>query len=236
MTLGNGIRITWLGHSTFRIDVDDQVVVVDPFLSGNPVCPDEHKTFDRVDTLLITHGHMDHFSDAVSLCLEHQPTVVCIFEIYQYLEAKGVTNFSPMNKGGTVEVNGLTVTMTHAFHSSTITEEDGSQIPAGEAAGFVVEFPNGYRVYHAGDTALFGDMALIGDLYQPDLAMLPIGDRFTMGPREAAKAIELIRPKAVLPIHHGTFDLLTGTPEQLRAEAADLDVEIIVLEPGQTLE
>ncbi len=236
MALDNGIRITWLGHSTFRIDYDDQVIVIDPFLSASPVCPDEHKTFDRVDTLLITHGHMDHFSDAVALCLEHQPTVVCIFEIYQYLEAKGAQNFSPMNKGGTVEVNGLTVTMTHAFHSSTITEEDGSVIPAGEAAGFVVEFPNGYRIYHAGDTALFGDMRLIGDLYRPDLAMLPIGDRFTMGPREAAKAIELIRPKAVVPIHHGTFDMLSGTPEQLMAEAHGLDVEIITLAPGEALE
>ncbi|MAF10896.1 metal-dependent hydrolase [Candidatus Poribacteria bacterium] len=235
MTLNNGIRITWLGHSTFRIDYDGQVLLIDPFLTPNPECPEEDKTFDRLDTLLITHGHQDHFADAVSLCLAHQPTVVCIYEIYQYLEAKGAQNFSPMNKGGAVEVNGLRVTMTHAFHSSTITEEDGTMIPAGEAAGFVVEFPNGYSIYHAGDTGVFGDMRLIGEMYRPDLALLPIGDRFTMGPREAARAIELIGVEAVIPIHHGTFDMLTGTPEQLASATAGMDVEIITLEPGECL-
>lgn len=236
MELKDGIRITWLGHSTFRLDYDGQVALIDPFLTPSPVCPDEHKTLDQLDTLLITHGHMDHFSDAVSLCLEHQPTVVCIFEIYEYLEAKGVQNFSPMNKGGTVEVNGLKVTMTHAFHSSTITEDDGTAVPAGEAAGFVIEFPNGFRMYHAGDTALFGDMKLIGEMYAPDVACLPIGDRFTMGPREAARAIELLGVKAVIPIHHGTFDLLTGTPADLVVAVRGMGVEIIALEPGGSLE
>jgi L-ascorbate metabolism protein UlaG (beta-lactamase superfamily) len=235
MNLNNGIRITWLGHSTFRIDYDGQVLLIDPFLTPNPVCPEEDKTFDRLDTLLITHGHMDHFADAVAVCLAHQPTVVCIHEIYQYLEAKGAQNFSPMNKGGTVDVNGLRVTMTHAFHSSTITEEDGTMIPAGEAAGFVVEFPNGYSIYHAGDTGVFSDMKLIGEMYRPDMALLPIGDRFTMGPREAARAIELIGVEAVIPIHHGTFDMLTGTPEQLVSATAGMDVEIITLEPGECL-
>ena len=235
MKLENGIEITWLGHATFTVAHEGRVTLIDPWVEGNPACPDECKTFDRIDTMLITHGHSDHFADALALARKHDPTIVATFEIYQYLAAKGLENFSPMNKGGTVEVNGLKITMTHAFHSSSITDEDGTVHYAGEPAGFVIEFPNGFTLYHAGDTAVFGDMKIIGELYGPDLACLPIGSRFTMDPREAAHAIDLLGVKAVIPMHYGTFDLLTGTPEELIELTKDRDVEIVVLKPGQTL-
>ena len=190
-----------------------------------------------MDTLLITHGHWDHFADALEIIEKHQPTVVAMVEIAQYLEGLGVENTIAVNKGGTVSVNGLKATMTHAVHSSTIQTEDGALIPAGEAAGYVVEFPNGFKLYHAGDTAVFSDMRLIGEIYQPDLALLPIGDHFTMGPLEAAHALRLLNVKAAAPFHYGTYDVLTGTPEAWRREAERLGVEteLIEWEPGGAL-
>ena len=236
MRLDNGIRITWLGHSSFRFDYDGQTVLLDPWVMSNPKCPEHLRQFDALDVMLITHGHSDHMADAVELGRLHQPATVANFEIISWLTSRGIENAEPMNKGGTIEVAGLEVTMTHAFHSSTITDEDGHAVPAGEPGGFVIRFPNGFRVYHAGDTAVFGDMRIIGELYQPDLAMLPIGSRFTMDPREAAYASRLLRVPAVIPMHYGTFPLLTGTPEQLRQLTADDPVEVVELEPGEALE
>ncbi len=236
MKLNNGIQLTWLGHSTFKILADGQTLLIDPWVTNNPVCPDALKTFHKIDLMLITHGHADHIGDAVTLAKQHTPTVVSIVEIAGWLGRKGVENTIGMNKGGTVTVAGIKATMVSANHSSSFTEEDGTTVYLGEPAGYVLEFANGYKLYHAGDTNVFGDMRIIGDIYQPDLALLPIGDHFTMGPREAAYAAQLLNVSAILPIHYGTFPLLTGTPEELRKLTASQNVEIVELDVGETLD
>jgi L-ascorbate metabolism protein UlaG (beta-lactamase superfamily) len=185
--------------------------------------------------MLITHGHFDHIGDAVELAKSTSATVACIAETAGWLGSKGVENVIDFNKGGTVEVVGCKVHMTHAVHSCGIT--DGDQIIyGGEAAGYVIELENGFKLYHAGDTAVFSDMALIGKLLAPDWAMLPIGDHYTMGPRSAAEAIRLLGVKTVVPMHWGTFPLLTGTPDDLRSAASDVDgLEVVDMSPGDTL-
>jgi L-ascorbate metabolism protein UlaG (beta-lactamase superfamily) len=227
-----GVKLTWLGHATFRIETGGQTVLVDPWVMGNPLCPDKEKKVKKVDLMLCTHGHFDHIGDAVQIAKEHNPTVVGIFELCSWMEKKGVKKTSPMNKGGTQAVGDIKVTMVHADHSCGIL--DGDQIIyGGEACGFVMEFQNGLKIYHAGDTAVFGDMQIIRELYAPDMALLPIGDHYVMSPREAAYACKLLKPKAVVPMHFGTFPVLTGTPAQLRQLAKD--VEIVEMKPGQTL-
>ena len=227
-----GVKLTWLGHATFRIETGGQTVLVDPWVMGNPLCPDKEKKVKKVDVMLCTHGHLDHIGDAVEIARQHNPTVVGIFELCSWMEKKGVKKTSPINKGGTQAVGDIRVTMVHADHSCGIL--DGDQIIyGGEACGFVMEFQDGLKIYHAGDTAVFGDMQIIRELYAPDIALLPIGDHYVMSPREAAYACKLLKPKAVVPMHFGTFPVLTGTPAQLRQLAKD--VEIVEMKPGQTL-
>lgn len=231
----HGNKITWLGHASFQITTaGGKVVLIDPWISG-PTCPERLKKFDRVDTILVTHGHSDHFADVPVLAKHYKAKVVAIYETVLWLGSKAVGNLLPMSKGGTQKVDDMAVTMVHAFHSNGI--EDGDKVVyGGEPAGYVVHLPGGLRVYHAGDTALFGDMKWIGELYQPSVALLPIGDHFTMGPREAAHAIRLLGVRQVVPMHFGTFPVLTGTPEALRAEASDvMGLEIHVLKPGESL-
>lgn len=235
MKLNNGITLTWLGHATFKIEYEGKVILIDPWILGNPACPEPLKTFDRIDLMLITHGHFDHIGDAVSLAKQHKPKVVSVYETSEWLARQGVEEQEAMNKGGTLHLLGLEITMVTADHSCGITDDDGSIIYGGEACGYVVTFPNGFKLYHAGDTNVFGDMALICELYAPDLACLPVGDRFTMGPREAVKAMQLLQAKQVVPMHFGTFPLLTGTPAKLRELSNGMDIDIIELEPGQTL-
>jgi L-ascorbate metabolism protein UlaG (beta-lactamase superfamily) len=231
----NGVRITWLGHSTFRIDTPEgKVVLLDPWVVNNPKCPPEHHRFDKIDLMLCTHGHGDHIGDAVALAKAHDPVVVGVYELCLWMQKQGAKQIAPMNKGGSQTQAGVRITMVQAFHSGGI--EGGTDIVyGGEPCGYVLEFENGLKVYHAGDTNVFGDMRIIHELYAPDIAMLPIGDLFTMGPREAAYACRLLRPKAVIPIHWGTFPILTGTPKQLRQELQGMGVEVWELEPGAAI-
>jgi len=231
-----GNKLTWLGHAAFRITLPGgKVVVIDPWVQTNPACPEPLKRFSRLDTMLITHGHFDHIADAVALANEFRPQVGGIHETCAWLESKGVANTSGMNKGGTQKLGEIGVTMVHAVHSCGI--QDGDKIVyGGEACGYIVRLPGGLTIYHAGDTAVFGDMKIIGELYSPDVAMLPIGDFYTMGPREAAFAIRLLGVKHVVPMHFATFPVLTGTPEKLRELTKDISgLEIHALKPGDTL-
>jgi L-ascorbate metabolism protein UlaG (beta-lactamase superfamily) len=231
-----GNKLTWLGHATFRITTPSgKVAVIDPWVQGNPACPEALKKLDRLDTMLITHGHFDHIADAVSLATQFKPQVVAIPETTGWLESKGVSNTSSMNKGGTQKAGDLEVTMVHAVHSCGI--KDGDRIVyGGEACGYIVRLPGGFTIYHAGDTAVFGDMRIIGDLYAPDVALLPIGDQYTMGTREAALAIRLLGVRHVIPMHFGTFPVLTGRPEELRSATQDVaGLEIHALKPGESI-
>ncbi|MBI2572040.1 MAG: metal-dependent hydrolase [Candidatus Schekmanbacteria bacterium] len=231
-----GATITWLGHSTFTIESPaGKILIVDPWIQGNPACPPALKNPARADVMLITHGHFDHIGDAVALGKALSPAVVGIYETCHWLESKGVQGCSAMNKGGAQTVQGIKVTMTHAIHSCGILD-DGKIIYGGEAAGYVIELENGYRIYHAGDTALFSDMTIIGKLWKPDLALLPIGDHFTMDPVQAAEALRYLGVKTVIPMHFGTFPLLRGTPGALRDAAADIEgLRVIDLKPGESI-
>lgn len=235
--LNKDIELTYLGHSTFKIKSSGgKVLILDPWIMGNPACPEDMKKVDKVDIMAVTHAHFDHIGDAVTIGIEHQPKVVGIYETCVWLNSKGIENISPMNKGGTQEVDGIKFTMVHADHSCGIQEEDGSIIYGGEAVGYVVEFENGFRLYHAGDTAVFSDMKLIAEIYKPELAMIPIGDLFTMSPTEASYACRFLQAKYVVPMHYATFPLLTGTPAQLRELTKGIEgLEIIELKPGETL-
>lgn len=224
--------LTWLGHAGFRIDTPGgKRVYVDPWLSC-PTCPPSEREPDRVDLILLTHGHGDHVGETIPLFEQFRPRVVAPAELRMWLQTQGVEGApgSDPNKGGTVDVDGIRVTLTDANHSSSMGERY-----LGEPAGLVVRLEDGTTIYFAGDTNVFGDMQLIGRLYGPQLAVLPIGDHYTMGPDEAALALELLGVERCVPCHWGTFPLLTGTPERLR-ELAPAGVEIVGLEPGGTVE
>ena len=231
-----GNKLTWLGHSTFKITLPGgKVMVIDPWVMGNPACPEALKKFDRLDVMLITHGHFDHIGDAVALAKQHKPQVVGIYETCAWLESKGVANTNPMNKGGSQKVGEVEVTMVNAIHSCCILD-DGKIIYGGEACGYIVRLPGGLTLYHAGDTCVFGDMKIIGELYKPDLACLPIGYLFTMSPREAALAIRLLGVSHVVPMHFGTFPPLVGRPEDVQNLTQDVaGLEIHALKPGESL-
>ncbi len=226
------LAITWLGHSSFRLRTPGgKELLFDPWYTGNPSFPEAARP-KSADLILISHGHFDHFTDAEAVARATGATVVAIWEITTYLGARGVKNVEPMNKGGTITARGLRITMTDARHSSSF--DDSGIVYLGEAAGFVVTLENGQTIYFAGDTALFGDMKVIGELYRPDIAFLPIGDRLTMGPDTAAMAARWLGVKQVVPMHHGTFPLLSGTPEQLEQHLAGTGIDVLKLKPGET--
>jgi len=227
--------ITWLGHGTFELVLDNgQTVVIDPWVTGNPSFP-AGRDFSRIDTLLVTHGHFDHINDAVALAQRFKPQVISNFEICTWLESKGVENTSAMNKGGTQQAGAMKVTMTDAKHSSGILD-DGKFVYGGEPAGYVLHLRDGRRAYFAGDTAVFGDMALIAELYQPELAFLPIGDHFTMGPQQAAMAARLLKVHTVIPMHYGTFPVLAGKPAELAELLGGSEIRVWELEIGKTVQ
>jgi L-ascorbate metabolism protein UlaG (beta-lactamase superfamily) len=222
--------ITWLGHASFRVDSPGgKRIYIDPWL-GNPKCPDSEKEPERIDVIALTHGHGDHVGETVELSQQFSPEIVALVELKGWLGGQGakVGDMPGPNKGGTVEAAGVKFTLTNAFHSSS--SEDGAYL--GEPAGIVVRLEDDTSLYFAGDTCVFGDMSLIGRIYAPDVAVLPIGGHFTMDPKEAAVAVELLGVKRCIPCHYGTFPLLKGTPAELRQLAPG--VEVIELQPGET--
>jgi L-ascorbate metabolism protein UlaG (beta-lactamase superfamily) len=224
------VQLTWLGHASFRFDSPGgKRVYVDPFLE-NPKCPEGEKEPERIDVLALTHGHSDHLGESVQLINRFSPTVVGQIELLGWLGGQGanVGEMPGTNKGGTRDVDGVKFTMTDARHSSS--GPNGEYL--GEAAGFVIEVENGTKLYFAGDTNVFMDMQLIGRIYEPDVAVLPIGDHFTMGPKEAAVALELLQVSRCVPCHYGTFPILHGSPDEL---AQLTDVELLVMQPGDTI-
>ena len=225
--------LTWLGHAAFRLDTPGgKRVYVDPWLEGNPSCPDTEREPERVDLIALTHGHSDHVGDTVELHGRFRCPVVAVVELRNWLAGQGVVANGAHggNKGGTLAVEGVRITFTDANHSSSA---DGKYL--GEPAGLVLELEDGFTIYFAGDTNVFGDMALIRRIYEPDVAVLPIGDHYTTGPREAAVALELLGAPRCVPCHYGTFPLLTGTPDELR-RLAPAGVEILAPAPGETVE
>ncbi len=226
------LSITWLGHSAFSLKTPGgKTILLDPWYTGNPSFPENARP-KQADLILVSHGHSDHVTDVAAMAKSTGATVVSIWEIYAWLEKKGLQKFEPMNKGGTIEVQGVRITMTEATHSSSF--DESGLVYLGEPAGFVVRLENGQSFYYAGDTALFSDMKLIGELYKPDIAFLPIGDRFTMGPDTAAIAAKWLGVKQVVPMHYGTFPLLTGTPARLKEYLAGTNIQVLELKPGET--
>ena len=225
---------TWLGHATFLFQSPGgKRIVLDPWMTGNPSSPESAKKLGELDLILVTHGHSDHVGDAVPLARSSAAHVVAPYELSVWLQGKGLKNVTGMNPGGTLQLLGLSITMVPAIHSSSI-EEDGKTLYLGVATGYVIKFENGLTVYFAGDTCVFGDMRLIAELYQPSIGFLPIGDLYTMGPEQAAKACELLGIKQVVPMHYGTFPALTGTPAKLRELVEPRGVQVLELKPGET--
>lgn len=229
------MKITWLGHSAFELRFDSgEVLLLDPWLEGNPKFPKDYK-ISKVDAIAISHGHFDHINDVVPLAKQFSPKVLAIFETASWLERQGVQNTVGMNKGGTVDLGFAKLTMTHALHSNAI--KDGDElIYGGEAAGYVLTQKDGRCTYFAGDTSVFSEMNFIRELYKPEMAFLPIGDHFTMGPKEAALAARILKVKTVVPMHYGTFPVLTGTPAALEQELAADGVRVWKLQPGEAVQ
>ncbi|HWG19423.1 MAG TPA: metal-dependent hydrolase [Terracidiphilus sp.] len=231
MASERGLRITWLGHATVLIQTAKGTnILIDPFIENNPKYPRSFQLPSTIDYVLLTHGHGDHISDVAPVAKKHGSTVVAIYELADYVAKQGVEKTMGMNLGGTVQLDDVTATMVDAKHSSGAQDKDGTHY-VGVAAGYVMTPGEGPVLYHAGDTCVFGDMRLIGELYKPEVAMLPIGGHFTMDPKEAATAVKLLGANTILPIHWGTFPMLTGTPQAL-ARLVGSGAKVVEWSPG----
>jgi L-ascorbate metabolism protein UlaG (beta-lactamase superfamily) len=238
-----GAQVTWLGHATFKVTTaQNKVILIDPWIEGNPKSPAQARQLNKVDFILVTHGHSDHINDVVPTAQKFKNAqVLAMVETAEWISSQGVDNVIGFNIGGSVKVQGITgitFSMTPAFHSSGISSKGKKTVYGGEPVGYVIKLENGLKLYHAGDTCVFGDMQLIRKLYAPDIAMLPIGDFYTMGPKGAALSARLLGVKHVIPMHYGTFPVLIGTPTQLKDELHKLglkNVKVIEMTPGQTI-
>ena len=227
--------ITWLGHATLHIQTAGGTsVLVDPWFEGNPSFPKDCKLPETIDLLLLTHGHDDHFHDAVRLAKKYKPKVIGIYELTSWMQTKGVENIQPMNYGGAFQFKDLRISMVEARHSSSIVDGD-RVVYAGNPCGYILEAQGSPTLYLAGDTSLFGDMRMLKELYAPEIGVLPIGDNFTMGPRHAALAAQYLGIKTLVPVHYGTFPALTGTPEELKQHLQGSGVTVLTSKPGEAL-
>jgi L-ascorbate metabolism protein UlaG (beta-lactamase superfamily) len=225
-------KITWLGHATFEFQfATGEVLLLDPWIEGQPKYPKDHK-IERVDAIAVSHGHSDHMASVIPLAEKFAPKqVVGIVEVAGFFQKKGVKNTVGINKGGSVDLGFVKLTMTHALHSSSLSDGDNS-FYGGEAAGFLLTLPDGRPAYFAGDTCVFSDMSLIAEIYQPEVALLPIGGFYTMDPLQASHAARLLKVKRVIPMHYGTFPVLTGTPKELADHLKKDGIEVWDLAPG----
>jgi L-ascorbate metabolism protein UlaG (beta-lactamase superfamily) len=223
------MRITWFGHSAFRLDFSDKVVLIDPFFTGNPAFDgDRAKAVDGVTHIIITHGHGDHIGDAVEISKASGAKVITNYDLCMWLACKGLESFDPMNTGGTTDQGGFTATLVRADHSSGLVEMDVN-FPLGSANGFIVKAAGEPTVYHMGDTDIFGDMGLIAEIHQPDVAMVPIGDRFTMGAEVAALAVQrFFKLRAVIPCHYGSFPIIDRNADKFVAAMDGKGTQVVV--------
>ena len=238
MALNDEVSFTWVGHGTWKArSAGGKEILFDPWVMNNPAAPDHLKQVDKLDLMLITHGHYDHIYDALEIARSTGCKVHAVFETAMWLNKQGLQNLDGGNKGGTHDLDGIKVTLVHADHTCGISDPPSQMnniVYGGEACGMVVEFENGFTVYFAGDTDVFGDMRLIAELHSFDVAFLPIGGYYTMDPRRAAKAVELLGVKTVVPMHFGTFDALSGRPAELQ-ELVGAGVQVLDIKPGDTV-
>jgi len=230
------MQITWYGHSAFRLDFAGKAVLIDPFFTGNPAFVSDKAAATRnVAHIVLTHGHGDHVGDTLDIAQANGATVTTNYDLCMWLAAKGLEKFNPMNTGGTTDLGGFTVTMVRADHSSGDIK-DGMPIYLGNPCGVIIKAPSEPTVYHMGDTDVFGDMGLIAELHQPKIAMVPVGDRFTMGPRTAAFAVKrFFKLDTVIPCHYGSFPIIEKNAYAFVAEMAGHSTKVIVPEKGKPL-